>query len=368
MTRNVTNNFGNSSLCVKSGVKGVDLGVVCGPEVNRGLEVESAETGVALEVETNGIMPNLPGLSLSQQIPCGDKTRGIAPALEVGRAEGRQEAWGPPNDDWGSHLDSPLMGNVNSSGPCILRTRTGDLMINGPVYSNPFLEKPEGGVENDMCHQLLPTSAPEVIPHLEFNSPHPLEVAPKRKRGRPKGAKFKKTNNSRTLPLLPPNKLLRLPAQMQQHASWLKKRKHNHKDDRCSAQQGSDPIQNSNGPNPGEEETAESVPNLPVVEIGLEVVLPVCGRDTNCSTNSTNATLLRPEQQVGTSGLNVLCNIDHSSVVSRAEVEAATIMGIQEDLGLKFHGVGREDLERAMEMEVRDKKEKDEWEQNTSYQ
>jgi hypothetical protein len=43
-------------------------------------------------------------------------------------------------------------------------------------------------------------------------------------------------------------------------------------------------------------------------------------------------------------------------------------MGIQEDLGLKFHGVGREGLERAMEMEVRDKKEKDEWEQNTNYQ
>ncbi|MCI12430.1 hypothetical protein A2U01_0033535 [Trifolium medium] len=73
------------------------------------------------------------------------------------------------------------------------------------------------------------------------------------------------------------------------------------------------------------------------------------------------------ERYQGHSGVRVLCDsdIDHAGkeCPQRDEVEALRIMGLQEKLGVKFHGREGEDLKRAMELESRDRREKEEWEQ-----
>ncbi|MCI18675.1 hypothetical protein A2U01_0039830, partial [Trifolium medium] len=78
------------------------------------------------------------------------------------------------------------------------------------------------------------------------------------------------------------------------------------------------------------------------------------------------------DQFQGPSGVRALC--DNADVLAgnefsqRDEVEALRIMGLQEELGVKFHGGEGEDLKRAMELEVRDRRKKVEWEQQSAIQ
>jgi hypothetical protein len=55
-------------------------------------------------------------------------------------------------------------------------------------------------------------------------------------------------------------------------------------------------------------------------------------------------------------------------MVDRNRAEAHHIIDIQEDLGIKFKGVGEEDVDRIMNCEVRDRIEKEDWEQQQGYQ
>jgi hypothetical protein len=102
-----------------------------------------------------------------------------------------------------------------------------------------------------------------------------------------------------------------------------------------------------------------SVPNPFVEQIGLEVVLSYdAGRKEHVLQLSPSMSVNR-EQLIGELGLNVLCSDGHGRTVTREEVEAATILAIQEDIGMNSMSlIG--DLEWTMAFDDKDKKEKDE--------
>jgi hypothetical protein len=153
---------------------------------------------------------------------------------------------GRPETGRAARFDSTtsLGGGVNNIGPSILRTRHGDLQIYGPILSNMFLDEVKGAY-NVLCGPSMHVSAPAAVTHYEYNFLSKCEEAPKRKRGRPKGAKSSKKNNTRTIPLLPPSKLMKHPTTWQKHPTWMPQRKVQDKGGRSSQQdnhQGSDPI------------------------------------------------------------------------------------------------------------------------------
>ncbi|CAJ2633110.1 unnamed protein product [Trifolium pratense] len=77
--------------------------------------------------------------------------------------------------------------------------------------------------------------------------------------------------------------------------------------------------------------------------------------------------------QVGQSGVRDLCSVaSEANIVMpsqgregdyREVVEAVRLMGLQQELGVRFHGSDEEDLQRAIDVEIRDRKEKEDWEQ-----
>ncbi|PNY14484.1 cysteine-rich receptor-like protein kinase, partial [Trifolium pratense] len=77
--------------------------------------------------------------------------------------------------------------------------------------------------------------------------------------------------------------------------------------------------------------------------------------------------------QVGQSGVRDLCSVaSEANIVMpsqgregdyREVVEAVRLMGLQQELGVRFHGSDEEDLQRAIDVETRDRKEKEDWEQ-----
>jgi hypothetical protein len=227
--------------------------------------------------------------------------------------------------------------------------------------SNPFLQEVGSAVIIEGGPQNL-TFDPATTYHLVFTSPNKSVEVVKRKKGRLKGVNSRKLNNPRTLPILPPTKLLA--RNIQNHPYWTKRRIAQQKSVRSSQQSskhGSDSIQCPDVASQGGEEVGDSE------EIGLEVVLPF-DESSRILPMAIPSPLESREDFAGGSGVQILCNEGQDHIASREEEEAVKLMSIQEELGVRFNGAEREDLERAMRMEARDKKEKEDWEQNNSYQ
>ncbi|MCH81439.1 hypothetical protein A2U01_0002226 [Trifolium medium] len=105
------------------------------------------------------------------------------------------------------------------------------------------------------------------------------------------------------------------------------------------------------------------------------------------SITSTQSENYRPAKVIGSvgipetnnySGLDILLSTeDHEGNQSskefdrealRQELEARKIIDIQQGLGINFRDEEKEEIQRGIQMEVRDQQEKAEWEQSNGYQ
>ncbi|MCH83309.1 hypothetical protein A2U01_0004128, partial [Trifolium medium] len=166
------------------------------------LLVDSAGTGGERRDGTNNMLPNAMGTDFCSHVPFVDTTHDIG--SESGAVLGDFECGGSVKEDWACDLGPPSVGGVISNGPAVLRTKKGDFFLHGPTHSNPFIED-FGGAKISVVEPLL-SSAPQldIQPLVISSGTH------KRGRGRPKGSKGKKQqNSSKQSLLLPPSKLLK---------------------------------------------------------------------------------------------------------------------------------------------------------------
>jgi hypothetical protein len=186
------------------------------------LAVESAGTTVDLRVETNNILPNVscagsPLTVIAEEVARVDD---VACMKEVGSGAvlGGIGPLGPRAEDWASDLGPPFVGGVANTGPHLLRTKYGDLPIQSPTYSNPFIGG-HGGVDSNVAIAKI-SSAPQLDSPAICNDSNQDRV-----RSKYSVAKKHHKCPMANLPL-PPSKLLKFSRLIPGQPSTLKRRKH----------------------------------------------------------------------------------------------------------------------------------------------
>jgi hypothetical protein len=270
-------------------------------------------------------------------------------------------------------------------GPTVLRTRNGDLTINGPVIL-PSLEGPNEGmcVEGWGVKARFANTSCSHISETQFETPGEADKIPQREsfvpnsHHRSRGV-TKRLPSNRNITNPPFSMLRKLPGSYREKSiasSKKRSRKVGGRRRRGEAPACSDPIQSSEL-DCSQQHLATEAPG----GINLEIVLPfhsaeverpqtqveVGGEDINHSpvANSSSAT----ESQLEGGGFVVDNSImAEDPVVSREEYEAGKLIDIGEELGIQFQGSIEEFVVRMVEMEARDRKEKQDWESQMGLQ
>ncbi|GAU40140.1 hypothetical protein TSUD_163090 [Trifolium subterraneum] len=245
-----------------------------------------------------------------------------------------------------------LMSEKSTSGPTVLRTRSGDLVLNGPNILSPLSA-------TGVMAEVSQVQVTESIEAIEDSQTSDSGVGSKV--GKDKNEtdfQFRAKHPARKkIPCLPPNMLRKLPRSVQGGKRGMCKRSSSR--DRVRSRRGeitaeSDPIQSSEE---GERKTTLLEVEQPDCE--LEVVMPF-----------QQGVVLRPSHPVlgGDSGLGYLLEgggfvmeesqneelqtsqDDGQPAVTREVEEAKRLMKIGSDLGLKFHDGNGKDTDK---MELR---------------
>jgi hypothetical protein len=252
-------------------------------------------------------------------------------------------------------------------GPVTLGTRKRDLPINGPPFSCPsFFAALE--TNDDDVDLSDPIESPE-----ERSAPaNELTTRRQKSTSHRSVGEIKKTNAKMNLNTLPFNMLRKLPGGLKEvKKRKSKKHKKKRKGDRNSEIADSD---SSDDVQCCVEGTIQSLPNNFAAEgLELEVVLPFHTEERISQVTGG-----------GTSGVELLVEgggfivddynsaksheCDDGLPVSREMVEAKKLIALNMELGVNFHDGEGEDVGRMMGLEVRDKAEKNGWEQSRGYQ
>jgi hypothetical protein len=244
--------------------------------------------------------------------------------------------------------------SVMCIGPRVLRTRQGDICIPGPSILNKGVQLCESPVFSSEAHTSVKKKKLMSTKHTAKHSR--AEGFEMRK------AQYKKT----TISDLPFNKVKKF-SNLAKHRSNRRK-KSDHRNNMTGSSSSSDSIHNSDIPPVSHLRSHHA--NFTEVAEGftLEVVLP-------CLANEDGgpipvATMPPGNQQ--NYGMEVLLRSDDVGgdrtmaleVPSRQVMEAKRIVEIQDAVGIKICENEAEHLDRIMEMESRDRAEKESWEMN----
>jgi hypothetical protein len=245
-----------------------------------------------------------------------------------------------------------------NSEPVWVRTRAGDILINGPgVLGSNVATGDQLGEEADMAHSsdsiesfgdgLLQVGGVKINP--EFNHQRAD------KKGR-RGKKKKKKNPNNNIPNLPFNMLRKLPG------AFPPTRKKGVAKKKCGGEERSiEGEVNSVAHNSVVEGSLSSPTNLQGAgEFELEVVLPF--DVTNADPAPIHDSPILEPILRDAEGSTVVPIADNSLLVPRDIYEAEKLLQIGEEMGINFQGREGEDVRRMTEMEDRDRMEKQEWE------
>jgi hypothetical protein len=261
-----------------------------------------------------------------------------------------------------------------TSKPCMLRTRERDIPL-GVIRGGVFITN--GGEVESQQMDLLPVGPVDSCP-VQVASRGSLKV-PTTKTAISecgKGVRNKKTIH-RAHPYLPCNNFLKIQELAQKKGGAMLRRKINKRKSQKNGGESStesDPIQSL-----GVENQACHRQHICDLEgIGLEVVLSqnvsieedsICSQVPCSPINRGGAYAFGLEEVVREDlPVRTILPFMRGGMVDRNRAEAHHIIDIQEDLGIKFKGVGEEDVDRIMNCEVRDRIEKEDWEQQQGYQ
>ncbi|WJX71906.1 hypothetical protein P8452_55846 [Trifolium repens] len=229
-----------------------------------------------------------------------------------------------------------------SEGPKVLRTRKGDLYVDGSIPSTiegvQIVNGPNIGEEAQL-------QAPGAIPVPS------LHIGKVTKVGNSMRAASKKSIPNR--PNLPFNMMRKLPGNHHHKAKRKKNLKRMARGKLCLSEgDESDSIHNSDNSQPN-----QPTPSMVAVNqegLNLEVVLSPCpAAETGiCGAEG---------RQV--SGAELISQHDGvEGFISREVVEATKLYELAEEMGLMFQGDADDDIARLVALEVRDAKEKEGWE------
>jgi hypothetical protein len=295
--------------------------------------------------EICSLFPNASCPDLISHAPVTSMPRGEKSDPFEGGAVGLKD--GPVCDDWASYLGPPSGGGVNTLGPSFLKTRKGDLFLLGPAHTNPFLEVNRGEDSSAIGHQ-------HHLPGHQQKGTLPCVIPCVNKKSSLRRAEgcCSKTHNSKiptcyfSNPHMPMSRFLRFAGAIHGHSCGRKRRKAVKKGGKANymeVDEGSDSIHCSSG------------------DLHVGGGSPVRG------------VMLVPQEEQ--SSTHPLCSFVNNSVegvrdpaLARETEEAEKLMAIQQDLGVLFNGGEGEDLTRSMELERRDRKEKEDWELSMGYQ
>ncbi|KAK2420192.1 zinc finger CCCH domain-containing protein [Trifolium repens] len=224
-------------------------------------------------------------------------------------------------------------------GPLVLRTRNGDLPINGPPFSCPSFFAALEEIEDDDVE-----NSDSIEPFEEHDTEGDVRKNNQKITTHCSTGENRKSNAKLNLPHLPYNMLRKLPGGLKE----VKKRKHKNKRRR----------------------EIQPVPeNFVAAEFDLEVVLPFHSENGLQQVNrgSTSGVAHLVEGGGFLEDENQTAN-NEGRPLSREVAEAKKLIAINEELGVKFNDGEGEDLVRMMGLETRDKAEKNGWVQSRGYQ
>jgi hypothetical protein len=267
-----------------------------------------------------------------------------------------------------------------SNGPLILRTKEKDIYLAKPSNGNIT-----GGA--DITHDFEGNLSVgcSLGPTSKNNSSDSIEVTSGYHEG---GEKFhalprhRKSKTRRSSNIFHPyNKFRKFQECIQRKGAAMKKKSKKGGGSKVGDESStaSDPIQNSRGEIvTSEGRTDQKLHSYGSEGIELEVVLPSLGGgekevSDNPLVRSADVVIQRGQvsgvEELVEEGLEVRIEspISGGRCVDREAINAHHIIDIQEDLGLRHYGPADDKVRRIMEMEERDCREKQEWEQN-SYQ
>ncbi|KAK2408287.1 hypothetical protein QL285_043809 [Trifolium repens] len=354
VSERISNDFGNVGEWVETrvnyeGDKGKKLICVESAEEDRGLEngIEESPSHVTKLVETDkGVLSVFVETEVEGGTVVAKESSGPAHvngSLDIGCEGGHEQEEGCEEE----------AGRVE---PVWVRTRVGDFLINGPIKMG-LENHPSEDAEVDQSYSDSIESFsgdPIMEDGPGFN---PTRVQHMVEKGHKGGKKKKKRskNQNKNIPNLPYNMLRKLPGALPGMKKGTNKKK-------GGSEEGSrDGVESaSGGVLPQVQDNATTLLEPVVVnnvEFQLEVVLPALANDVE-----EIIPIMEPISQIGTA-VGTENILQSNAVVAPREVyEAENLVNIGVELGINFQGGEGDAIDKMVAMEVRDRTEKEDWE------